>query len=126
MKKLLALLLIPGLAGAADVTARWTLPTTAVDGTALTGAQALTSVQVFLATSAIADNSTATPTATLTATATTTSQTITASPGQTVYVRVKACNQFSCSGFSNQGSVPVPGSAPGVPTSVTITLTISP
>lgn len=127
MKKLLALLLLalaPGLASAASVTVSWVLPTTAVDGSSLTGAQAITSVQVFLATSSIADASTMAPTATLTATATTTNQVITAAAGQTIYARVKVCNSGGCSVFSNQATRLVPVAAPGVPTSVTITLNL--
>lgn len=127
MKKLLLLLLmIPGLASAASVTGSWVLPTTAVDGSALTGSQAITSVQVFFATASIADNSTMAPTATLTATATTSSQNITVAPGGSVFFRVKVCNSAGCSVFSDQAVKPIPVSVPGVPTSVTITLTITP
>ncbi len=123
MKKLLyALVFCPVLASAAEVTVGWALPTTATDGTALTGAQALTSVQVFLATSANANMTT--PTATLTATSTTTTQTFSASPGQTIYARVKACNSAGCSAYSAEVAKPVPVTVPGVPTSVTITLVI--
>ena len=125
MKKFLFLLfLFPGLASAANITVNWVLPTTATDGTALTGSQALTSVQVFIATAPIADASTAAPTATLTATATTTNQVVTAAVGQTLYARIKACNSAGCSIFSNQASKVVPASVPGVPTSVTITLNV--
>ena len=125
MKKFLFLLfLLPGLASAANITVNWVLPTTATDGTALTGSQALTSVQVFIATAPIADASTAAPTATLTATATTTNQVVTAAVGQTLYARIKACNSAGCSIFSNQASKVVPASVPGVPTSVTITLNV--
>lgn len=129
MRKFLAILflaLLPGLASAASITVNWTLPLTAVDGTPLTGEQALTSVQVFLSTATIADSSTAAPTATLTATASTTTQTVTAAPGQTIYARIKACNSGGCSVFSNQAAKIVPVSVPGVPTNVTITLTITP
>ncbi len=126
MKKFLlaALLLLPGLASAANITVSWVLPTQATDGTPLTGAQALSSVQVFLALAPIADNSTAAPTATLTATATTTNQVITASAGQTIYARIKVCNSGGCSVFSNQASKLVPVAVPGVPTNVTITLVL--
>jgi hypothetical protein len=127
MKKILAilfLLLLPGMAAAANITVSWTLPTTAVDGSPLTGSQALTSVQVFIATAPIADASTTAPTATLTATATTTNQVVTAAAGQTLYARIKACNSAGCSVFSNQATKLVPVSVPGVPTSVTITLNI--
>lgn len=125
MKKLIfALLFLPVSALAASLTATWTNPTKAVDGTNLTGAQALTSVEVFVATSPIADTAT-TPTATLTGTPTTTTQTVSAAVGATVYVRVRACNQWGCSALSNQVSKVIPGSEPGVPTSVTITLSLT-
>lgn len=125
MKKLLYLLaLLPGLASAASITVNWTLPVTAVDGTPLTGAQVLTSVQVFLATAPIADGSTAAPTVTLTPTTLTTTQTITVAAGGTIYVRVKACNSAGCGVFSNQATKAIPVSVPGVPTSVTITLNL--
>ncbi len=127
MKRFLYLLaLLPSFASAASVTSTWVLPTTAQDGTPLTGAQVLTSVQVFLATSPIADSSTMAPTATLTATSVTTTQNFTASAGQTIYVRVKACNSGGCSPFSAQATKVVPVSVPGIPTSVTITINLSP
>jgi hypothetical protein len=49
-----------------------------------------------------------------------------AAPGQTIFARVKACNSGGCSDMSNEGSKVVPVSVPGVPTSVTITLQITP
>ncbi len=125
MKRFLFLFfLLPGIAAAATATVTWSNPTTAIDGSPLTGAQALTSTQIFLATSPIADTSTMVPTATVTS-GTSTTQTIAASVGQTIYVRVKSCNQWGCSAFSNQGSKVVPGSIPGMPTSVTITIELS-
>lgn len=127
MKKLflaLVFALVPIVASAASLTGTWTLPLTAQDGTPLTGAQALTSVQVFIATAPIADSSTAAPTATLTASSTTTTQTVTAAAGQTLYLRVKACNSAGCSPFSVQASKVVPISVPGIPTSVTITINL--
>lgn len=125
MKKYLYLLaLLPGMAGAADVNLSWTLPTTASNGSPLTGVQALTSVQVFLATSTIGNASTMLPTATLTASSTTTTQTITANVGQTLFARIKACNSVGCSSFSGEVSKVVPGAVPGIPTQVTIEITI--
>jgi hypothetical protein len=129
MKKLLALLVLaltPALTLAATVTVNWTAPTTAIDGSPLTGSQAITSYQVWLGTSSIAANTTSQPTATVTGSATTTTQTVTASPGQTIFARVKACNSGGCSAMSAEASKLVPVSEPGVPTSVTITLQITP
>jgi hypothetical protein len=129
MKKLLALLVLaltPALTLAATVTVNWTAPTTAIDGSPLTGSQAITSYQVWLGTSSIAANTTSQPTATVTGSATATTQTVTASPGQTIFARVKACNSGGCSAMSAEASKLVPVSEPGVPTSVTITLQITP
>jgi hypothetical protein len=116
--------LIPALASAASITVNWTAPTTAVDGSTLTGAQALTSYQVWVSTSSIPATTTAAPTATLTGSVTTTTQTITASPGATLYVRLKACNSGGCSDFSSEASKVLPVSAPNFPTSITITVNV--
>ncbi len=128
MRKFLALiaLLLPSLGLAATATINWSAPSTASDGSALTGAQALTSYQVWLSTSSISTTTTAPATVTITGTATTTTQTITASPGQTIYARVKACNAAGCSDFSAEASKALPVSAPGVPTSVTVTIQVGP
>lgn len=121
---LLALLcVLPAFAHAATATISWTAPTTAVDGSALTGQQAITSYQVWVSTSTIPTNTTATATATLTATQTTTTQTVAATPGSSIYARVKACNAAGCSDFTNEAKTTLPVSVPGVPTSVTITIT---
>ncbi len=125
-RALLLLAFLPGFAQAASLTVDWVNPTTALDGTPLTGAQAITSIQIFLATSPIADNSIMAPTVTLTSVVNTTNQTFTANVGQTIYVRLKVCNQWGCGNFSNQASKVVAGSAPNVPTSVTITINVSP
>lgn len=127
MKKLilaLIALLVPTLASAATTTISWTAPTTATDSTPLTGAQAITSYQVWVSTSSIPANTTANPTATITGTATTTTQTITASPGATIYARVKACNAAGCSDFSAEATKVLPISQPNPPTNVTVTVSI--
>lgn len=123
---LILLALFPVLAHAATATVRWTAPTAASDGTPLTGEQAITSYQVWLSTATIPANTTAEPTATITGPATTTTQTITAAPGATIYARVKACNARSCGSFSAEVSTGMPVSPPGVPTNVTITITVTP
>jgi len=105
-----------------SVTVNWTAPTTAVDGTALTGAQAVTSYQVWIATTSIPDTVSTPPTATVT-TGTTTTQSVTANPGDTIFARVKACNAGGCSVLTAQASKTLPVGSPNPPTSVTITLT---
>jgi hypothetical protein len=120
------IVLAPLIARAATTSAtfNWIAPTTAVDGSPLTGAQAITSYQIWIATSSIPDNVATAATATIT-TGTTTTQSITANPGDTIYARVKACNGAGCSVLSNQATKVIPLSVPGPPTSVTITLNVS-
>lgn len=132
MKKLLFLLVfVPSasLAQAVSGTANlnWIAPTTASDGTTpLTGGLALTKYQVFGATSSIPNSSTMAPTVEVTAPATTATVTMTVTNGQTLYFRVKACNSAGCSLFSTEASKVITLPVPGVPTTVTITLTIVP
>lgn len=133
MKKYLFLLLLLPMAGYAQAVPgtaniKWTLPLTGTNGTPLTGTQALTKVQVFVATATIPDGSTMTPTVELGPTVTQASVTLQVTNGSTLYTRVKACNSVGCSGFSNEGSkvVQIPDVPPGVPTSVTITISITP
>ena len=131
MKHLLALLclfplLICARAEAATATLNWTAPTTATDGSALTGSQAITSYQVWVSTATIPSTTTTTPTATITGTATTTTQTITASPGATIFARVKACNAAGCSDFSTEATKVLPLTVPNPPTNLTVTITITP
>lgn len=106
-----------------SVTINWTAPTLATDGTALTGAQAITSYQVWVSTAAIPDNITAAPTATVTS-GTTTTQSITANPGDTIFARVRACNAGGCSVLATQASKVLPIATPNPPTNVTITLNV--
>ena len=122
---LVALLLAPA-AFAATATINWSAPAAAVDGTPLTGAQAITSYQVWVSSATIPTNTTMTPTATVTGTATTTTQTITVLPGGTIYARVKACNSAGCSDFSSEATKTLPVSVPNPPTNVTVTLVIGP
>lgn len=117
-------LFLPLLAHAATATINWSAPTQATDGSALTGAQAITSYQVWVSTATIPSNTAASPTATITGAATTTTQSIAASPGQTIFARVKACNAAGCSDFSTEATKVLPVNPPGLPTSVTITITV--
>jgi len=119
-------LFLPLLAHAATATIAWSAPTTATDNSPLTGAQAITSYQVWVSTATIPANTAAAPTATITGTATTTTQSITASPGATIFARVKACNSAGCSDFSNESTKTLPVTIPNPPTNVTVTLVISP
>jgi len=119
-------LFLPLFAHAATATINWTAPVAATDGSPLTGAQAITSYQVWVSTATIPSNTTMTPTATITGTATTTTQSITANPGATIFARVKACNSAGCSDFSAEASKALPVNVPGVPTSVTVTVQVGP
>lgn len=132
MKNLIyALLLLPSLGFAQSVqgvvNGSWVNPTTASDGTALTGTQALTKIQVFLSSASIPDLSTMVPTLELGPGATTGTVTLTVPNHSTLYFRVKACNSAGCGAFSNQSTKPVDVNAvPGIATSVTFTITITP
>lgn len=111
----------------------WTNPTTGcitgstppVCNQPLTGADALTAINVYISTSPIPDTSTMAPTIALPASATTTTHTMQVQRGQTIYARIKAINAAGASPFSNQVSkqitVPV---IPGVPSSVTVEIDI--
>lgn len=129
MRKLALIALIvlaPLIARAATTSATfaWTAPTTAIDGSALTGAQAITGYQVWVSTTSIPDNVSTAATALITGTATTTTQTVTANPGDTIFARVKACNSSGCGTLSNQVSKALPINLPNPPTSVTITINV--
>lgn len=101
----------------------WTNPT----------GQTLTGIEVHWATSPIADEAACeapctgsrTAQVTLSGTATTTSQTIQVANGSTLYFRVRAVAASGKSAFSNQASklIAIP---PGAPTSLTVTITITP
>jgi hypothetical protein len=114
-----------------DSTVVWTNPTTDTNGQALTGANAIQKIQVFVASSPILDASTIAPFAELIvgqAPAPGTSLIYHASAGSTVYARVKACNATGCSVFSNQASkvVPFPAAVPNAPTNVDIVILVTP
>jgi predicted phage tail protein len=106
----------------------WTNPTTSIDGVPLTGANALTGIEVHWSTSPIADTDLSrVAQVTLSGTAQTTTQTIQVTNGQTLYFRVRAVRGAEKSGFSNQASKLVQlSTVPSVPTSLTVTITIAP
>lgn len=118
----------------ATLNVSWTLPTqacvnapTCSQNVPLTGAYALTGIELYVSTSSIADDSTMAASAVFGASSTTATYNATVNNGQTLYVRVKAVNAFGKSPFSSEVSklITVPA-RPGVPTSVTVTLTITP
>lgn len=108
----------------ADVT--WTLPTTDTLGGPLTGANALTKVQLYVSTSPIADDTTLTP-IDLAPNAATYAYEQAVPNGTTLYFRVRACSQV-CSALSAdtpQSRKEVRVSLPNVPTGVTVTLRVN-
>lgn len=92
----------------------------------LTGELALSAIELYVSQSPIADTSVLTPTAVLAGNATTALYTATVPAGATLYVRTKARNANGTSKYSVQISkvVTIPNVAPGVPTNVSITITI--
>jgi len=115
------------------LTLRWTLPTTGclvgveppVCDLPLTGNAQLQAVHVWIDTSPIPDQPTGAPTLTLAAGETTTQHTMQVQNGQTLYARVSARNAAGDSPLSNQVSKQIVLDVlPGVPTDVTIELTI--
>lgn len=104
---------------------KWTLPTAAIDGSPLAGAQGLTSVQVFLSTATIPTNSAMIPTFTLPAGAVTTTQTFSVPAGGTIFVRLKACSAAGCSDFSGEANKTFPAVAPLPPTNLTVEITLT-
>lgn len=120
---------VPGSVGL-----EWTLPTVGCtvgvspcDNRPLTGAAALTAIEVYISTSSIPDNSIMAPTLTLGPAVTTATHTMQVANGATLFVRLKARNAGGVSPFNVQASKVVTAPVvPGVPSSVTITITITP
>lgn len=127
---LIALLLAAGFGTAqaanvpASATANWVAPTTAVDGSALTGAQAVTSYKVYADVAAIPDAPTAQPVATVDGSTVTALVTLTVANNATLHLRVAACNVGGCGALSGEATKVVTVPVPGVPTQVTIAVTI--
>ena len=107
---------------------KYTLPATAVPpgNEPLTGALAITKVQFWVSTSTIPANTTAAPSLEVPVGTLTASVPITAAVGSTVYARMKACTQFSCSDLTNEGTGVVTVPKPGAPSIVSITITVTP
>jgi len=110
----------------------WTLPTTGCtvgvttcDNKPLTGADALTGLEIFISTSAIPDAPSGNPTLTLGPGQTTTTYTTTVPNGSTIYMRMRAVNSTGKSILTNAVTKVVnAGVIPGVPTNVTVTFQI--
>lgn len=92
----------------------------------LTDALALTAIELYVATSPIADDAVLTPTSVLAGNATATVYNAVIPAGATLYIRVKARNATAISKYSNEATkvVDVPNVAPGVPTNVSIEIKI--
>jgi hypothetical protein len=112
----------------ASANVTWTPPTTDSNGVALSAAEAITSYAVYANTSPLTAVPTTAPLATVTAPSTSVSGSAPAPVGATLYVYVVACNAIGCGGLSVAGTKVVSqvNAPPGVPTNVTITLTIAP
>lgn len=103
-------------------------PVVPCDNVPLTGANALTNVDIYLSLTAIPDNFSGPPTLSIVAGVTTVSTNFNASNGDTIFVRLKARTASAASvNFSNQPSktVVVGGAVPGDVTSVTIQINIT-
>jgi hypothetical protein len=118
-------------AQAADVQVRadfsWALPTTGIKGTAtvpLTGADALTKLQIWVKTSPIPDTESSAPTAELGPTATSFTYTTTVPNGTMLYGRLKGC-VVACGALSVQASKAIAVLIPSVPTGVAVTVTVT-
>lgn len=117
---------------AADANIRLVLPTagcsvgvTPCDNKPLTGAYALTKIEILVSTSPIPDNTTAPPTLTLAPTATTGKASVTARNGDTLYTRMRACNAGECSALTAAVLTPVVLNViPNIPTSVTVEIVL--
>lgn len=102
----------------------WTPPTLAENGSALTGAQAITANEIFASGSAIPDNIGSQPQGRVEGTVRNFTYTTTAPNNSTLYFRVRSCNLGGCSGLSAQIGKPIAVSVPGVPTGVAVTVTV--
>lgn len=110
----------------AEANVTWTLPTTDTLGDPLTGANALTKVQLYVSTSPITDETTLPPIE-LPPGATTYTYEQSVPNGSTLYFRVRACNAM-CSALSEdtpQSRKQIRVSVPNVPTGVTVTVRVN-
>lgn len=123
-----ALFALPALAQqptpvSATLSISWTAPTVDSTGATITSLEAPTSYQVYVSGTSTMPT---TPTATVPASPTSTTQTVQTGVGQQLFVAVAACNAFGCGAESAPQAITASGSAPGVPTSIKITIAIKP
>lgn len=137
MKKLLILFsilfssLALGQTVPATLTLNWTAPTVTDTGLPLTGSLAITQYQLVISTSAIDPNFAGTPTVVVTAPTLTSVQAMNVANGDTLHVRIRACNKpaaaLDCSKWTSEGTKLVQVSTtPEVPTNIVIDLKIGP
>lgn len=125
-----AMLAGPAFAVPAQAVVGWTNPTTSTQGVPLTGTAALTEIRVYVATAPIPDVPTTAPIL-LGGNVSAHTYTQDVTNGQTLYFRVAACNGPStarvCSALSPQASKLITlDTTPGAPSSVTVTINITP
>ncbi|HEY6927439.1 MAG TPA: hypothetical protein VI653_28450 [Steroidobacteraceae bacterium] len=107
----------------------WVAPVNDANHLPLAGSpNAVTSYNVYGSTTPLTAVPSGAPLAVVSAPSTTVTGSISAHVGDTLYVYVTACDTTGCSGLSDAGTkvVTTPSAAPGVPTKVTITLTVLP
>jgi hypothetical protein len=112
----------------ASLTIKWTAPTTDSNGNPLAGSvNAVTSYKVYLSTTTLSGVPTVPVFATATATGTSVTGSESVQVGQTLYAYVTACNATGCSALSAPGTyvAQAPAASPGIPTIVTVTVTIT-
>lgn len=108
----------------ASVNISWTAPTTAVDGSTLTGSEAVTGYNIYADTVAVPDAPTAAPVAAIKGTSTSTIASFTVANNATLHVRAQACNVSGCGALSPEVTKTITVPVPGVPTSVTVAIQI--
>lgn len=111
-----------------QLTLTWVLPTHSTPATGsvpLTGANALTRIDVFISTVLIPDSPTELPTLTLTGSTITGSHTMQVPNGSVLHARIRACNASGCSILTNEVTALVQvDPIPNPPTTITITVVI--
>lgn len=99
-----------------------TPPTTSSDGSALTGALAITRYEYLFSTSPIPATSTGVE---ATSTVPTYTWVGSGTPGSPIYVGVRVCNAFGCGPLlTKSGTVVAP--VPGIPGAIVIVITVTP
>lgn len=112
----------------ATLAVSWTAPTIDSTGATLTSVEAVTTYQIYVSgTTTMPTTPTAIvgPAASGGTVPTSGTVTISTASGSTSYVSVAACNAFGCGALSSPTAITASGHAPGVPTNVKITVSIS-